>query len=136
VLVTRAMKSRHAMFTGLILLLPSLLLLVLAQAEASLALLLAGTAAGGVATALCYRGSLQVVNELAPADRRAEVISTYLICCYVGNSLPVIGVGVITTVSGPIIASSAFAITIGLFVVAALISGTARSARRATEPQR
>jgi len=136
VLVMRAMKSRHAMFTGLVLLLPSLLILVLAQAEASLALLLAGIAVGGIATSLCYRGSLQVVNEIAPNDRRAEVISTYLICCYVGNSLPVIGVGVISTLEGPIVASSAFAITIGLFVVAALISGTARSARRAAEPQR
>jgi MFS family permease len=126
VLVTRAMKSRKAMLTGLVLLLPSLLLLVLAQAEASLALLLTGTAVGGVATALCYRGSLQVVNEIAPNDRRAEIISTYLICCYVGNSLPVIGVGVISTLEGPIVASSAFAITIALFVIAALISGRER----------
>jgi MFS family permease len=136
VLVTRAMKSRHAMLTGLVLLLPALLILVLAQAETSLALLLTGTAVSGVATALCYRGSLQVVNEIAPSDRRAEIISTYLICCYIGNSLPVIGVGIISTLSGPIVASSAFAITIALFVVAALISGTARSARRAAEPQR
>lgn len=128
VLVTRAMKSRSAMIAGLVLLLPSLLLLVLAQAETSLALLLTGTAVGGVATSLCYRGSLQVVNEIAPNDRRAEIISTYLICCYVGNSLPVIGVGVISTLEGPIVASSAFAITIGLFVVAALISGTTRGA--------
>jgi MFS family permease len=126
VLVTRAMKSRKAMLTGLVLLLPSLLLLVLAQAEASLALLLTGTAVGGIATALCYRGSLQVVNEIAPNDRRAEIISTYLICCYVGNSLPVIGVGVISTLEGPIVASSAFAITIALFVIAALISGRER----------
>jgi MFS family permease len=136
VLVTRGMKSRAAMFTGLALLLPSLLMLVLAQSEASLGLLLAGTALGGVATSLCYRGSLQVVNEIAPNDRRAEIISTYLICCYAGNSLPVIGVGVLSTLEGPIVASSAFAITIGLFVIAALISGTARSARQAAEPQR
>jgi len=35
---------------------------------------------------------------------------------------------VISTLEGPIVASSAFAITIGLFVVAALISGTTRGA--------
>jgi MFS family permease len=123
VLVTRRMKSRAAMLAGLALLLPSLVLLVLAQAEASMTWLLIGTAVGGVATALCYRGSLQVVNEIAPGDRRAEVISTYLICCYVGNSLPVIGVGVLSALANPIVASSAFAVTIGLFAVAALFAG-------------
>jgi MFS family permease len=123
VLVTRRMKSRTAMLAGLALLLPSLVLLVWAQAEASMPLLLLGTALGGVATALCYRGSLEVVNEIAPGDRRAEVISAYLICCYVGNSLPVIGVGVLSTLANPIVASSVFAITIGLFAVTALFSG-------------
>jgi MFS family permease len=123
VLVTRGMKSRTAVLAGLALLLPSLVLLVLAQAEASMPLLLVGTALSGVATSLCYRGSLQVVNEIAPNERRAEVISTYLICCYVGNSIPVIGVGVLSTLSTPLVASSVFAITIGLFAVLALFSG-------------
>jgi MFS family permease len=130
VLVTRRMKSRTAMLAGLALLLPSLVLLVLAQAEASMTWLLIGTAVGGVATSLCYRGSLQVVNEIAPSDRRAEVISTYLICCYVGNSLPVMGVGVLSALSTPVVASSAFAVTIGLFAVAALFSGVGGSAPR------
>jgi hypothetical protein len=51
------------------------------------------------------------------------VISTYLICCYVGNSVPVIGVGVLQTLSTPIVASSAFALTIALFAVVALFTG-------------
>jgi hypothetical protein len=72
---------------------------------------------------LGYRGSLQVVNEIAPADRRAEVISAYLVCCYVGNSVPVIGVGVLSQLSTPIAASSAFAITIALFAVTAILTG-------------
>jgi MFS family permease len=134
-IITRRMKSRTAMLTGLTLLLPSLVLLVLAQAAASMPLLLVGTALSGVATSLCYRGSLQVVNEIAPNNQRAEVISTYLICCYVGNSLPVIGVGVLSTLSNPIIASSAFAITIGLFAVMALFSGVGRSATREAVPR-
>lgn len=136
VLLTRAMKAKTAMLSGLVLLLPSLFLLVLAQAEASLAWLLIGTTLSGAATALCYRGSLQVVNEIAPNDRRAEIISTYLICCYVGNSVPVIGVGIISTFFGPIAASTVFAVTIALFVSVALVSGKARSARPAAEAQR
>jgi MFS family permease len=124
VLLTRSIRSRTAMLTGLVLLLPSLLLLVLAQSMASLPILLLGTAVSGSATALGYRGSLEVVNEIAPADRRAEVVSTYLLCCYVGNSIPIIGVGVLSTLSNQIVASTAFAITIAVFAVVALLTGT------------
>jgi hypothetical protein len=67
---------------------------------------------------------LQVVNEIAPAQQRAEVISSYLLCCYVGNALPVVGVGVISKLATPVIASSTFAITIAAFAVAALIAGS------------
>jgi MFS family permease len=123
VLLTRSMKPRTAMLTGLTLLLPSLALLVLAQVMTSLPILLIGTALSGAANAIGYRGSLQVVNEIAPNDRRAEVISVYLLCSYVGNALPVIGVGVISTVWGSIVASSVFAITIGLFAIVALFAG-------------
>jgi hypothetical protein len=111
------------MMTGLGLLLPSLALLVLAQSFSSMPLLLFGTAFGGVAAALGYRGSLQVVNEIAPGEQRAEVISSFLLCCYVGNSVPVIGVGVVSQLSTPVAASSAFAVTISLFALVALLAG-------------
>jgi len=42
---------------------------------------------------LGYRGSLQVVNEIAPSRRRAELVSSYLFTCYASVSLPVIGIG-------------------------------------------
>ncbi|MFL6600423.1 MAG: MFS transporter [Steroidobacteraceae bacterium] len=122
-ILTRSLKSRTAMLSGLALLLPALLLLVWARVEASMSVLLIGTALSGVATALGYRGSLQVVNEIAPADRRAEVISSYLLCCYAGNSLPVIGVGVLSSFSTPVTASSVFAATIAVFAIVALFTG-------------
>lgn len=127
---TRRLSSRSAMKGGLVLLLPSLVLLVLGQALASMPVLLFGTAVSGVAVALGYRGSLQMVNEIAPAEQRAEVISIYLICCYVGNAIPVVGVAVISQLATPVIASSAFALTIGLFAVVALLSAS-RSPRQA-----
>lgn len=129
-IATRRLGSRAAMMTGLVLLLPSVVLLVLGQSLASMPLLLAGSALGGAAAALGYRGSLQVVNEIAPEDRRAEVISSYLLCCYVGNALPVVGVGVLSQLATPVIASSVFALTIAVFAIAALFTG-ARYARQA-----
>lgn len=70
--------------------------------------------------ALGYRGSLEVVNEIAPDDRRAEVVSSYYIACFVGNALPVIGIGILSTVTDHLVASLVFAVTIGAMAVAAL----------------
>jgi MFS family permease len=123
ILATHRLRSRTAMLCGLALLLPSVALLVLAQATGSMPLLLVGTAIGGVSAALGYRGSLQVINEIAPANQRAEVVSAYFVTGFVGNALPVIGVGVIETVATPLIASMSFALVISLFTLAGLFTG-------------
>jgi hypothetical protein len=56
---------------------------------------------------------------MAPADQRAEVIASYTIVCFLGNSLPVIGVGVLSRIAGHSIAHVAFAITIAVLAVTA-----------------
>jgi MFS family permease len=119
IIVTRNVPSRTAMLWALALMVPSVALVVAAQAVASLAIMLAGTALCGAASGLGYRGSLQVVNEIAPPDRRAEVLSAYFICCFIGNALPVIGVGIITVTVGALAASMTFAVMIALFAIAA-----------------
>ncbi len=126
--VTRKLGSRTAMLAGLVLLLPSLALLVLAQAFGSLAVLIIGTLLSGIAGALGYRGSLQVVNRIAPADRRSEVVSSYYVATFLGNSVPVIGVGILTVLAGSMSANVAFACTISVFAIAALVLGCRRSA--------
>jgi hypothetical protein len=70
-----------------------------------------------------YRGSLQVVNQIAPENRRAEVISSYFVCGFWGNALPVIGVGVISTLASSNAASLAFALTVSVFAIVALFFG-------------
>jgi MFS family permease len=120
--VTRRLTSTTAMSAGLILLLPSVALLVSAQALRSMPVLLVGTTIAAAALGLGYRGSLQVVNEIAPEDQRAAVVSAYFIACFIGNSVPVIGVGVLSTVSNALVASITFACTIAAFSLAALVS--------------
>ena len=107
----------------MVLLLPGLGFLLLAQSFASLRLLIVGTTIGGIAAALGYRGTLQVVNRIAPSDQRAEVISSYLIVVYLGNSLPVIGVGVLSALSGRVVAHEAFAPAIALLAAIAFATG-------------
>jgi MFS family permease len=120
ILLARRLRPAAAMIGGLLSLLPAVALVVIAQAARSMWLLLLATALAAVTMALGYRGSLEVVNQIAPDDRRAEVVSSYLIACFIGNSIPVIGLGVLTTATGPLPASIVFACTIGTLAIAAL----------------
>jgi MFS family permease len=120
-LLGRRLTPATAMAGGLLCLLPAVALVVAAQAAQSMGLLLLAAALGGGAMALGYRGSLEVVNEIAPDDRRAEVVSSYFIACFVGNSVPVIGIGVLSTLTGPLVASAIFAGAVGVLSVAALV---------------
>jgi MFS family permease len=120
IVLTQRLSSRAAMLWALAMMVPSVALIVAAQVLASLALMIAATSVCGVAIGLGYRGSLQVVNQIAPADRRAEVASSYFVCAFCGNALPVIGVGVISTVAGMTAASIGFAAMIVVFAVVAL----------------
>jgi predicted MFS family arabinose efflux permease len=120
IVLGRRIPPSTAMISGLVSLLPAVSLVVLAQAVRSMPLLLIATAFAGVTMATGYRGSLEVVNQIAPDDRRAEVVSTYLIACFVGNSLPVIGLGVLSTLTDPLLASVVFAATIGVLALGAI----------------
>lgn len=134
VLLMRDMPSRKAMTVGLCLLLPSLGLLVLTRQIYSLPVLLCDSALTGVTVAFGYRGSLQVVNEIAPDDARAEVLSSYFVVAFCGSAMPVIGVGVLTILLNTDIAQIAFAATIGLFAIAALVFGAFRGERPVPQP--
>jgi MFS family permease len=120
-ILTRNLESERAMLTGLILLVPGLGLMVVAYGLSSLPILIADTAVVGIAAGLGYRGSLQVINQIVPEDRRAEVTSSYLIACFVGNSVPVIGIGWLALAAGSLFALRLFALVVGLFVVFALV---------------
>jgi predicted MFS family arabinose efflux permease len=121
-IATRRVAGARAMRWGLALMLPSLALLVLASARSSLALFIADSALIGLCAALGYRGSLQVANQLAPAEQRAEIASSYFVACFVGNSLPVIGIGWLSVMLGSMAAISIFAALIAAVAVGALVS--------------
>jgi len=112
ILTTGRMPSQSTMLTALVLLPPAVWLLVGAQLARSLPLLLGAAALGGIAGGLGYRGSLEVVNRIAPADRRSETVSSYLIALFAGNSVPVIGIGFLSADLGPLNAQVIFAVVI------------------------
>jgi hypothetical protein len=133
-LATRRLSSRTAMLSALVTIAPALAFLVLAQAQQSLASLLTATTFGGVALALSYRGSLEIVNMIAPADRRAGLVSVYLVICFIGNSLPVIGVAMVSAAAGPVKASEIFAGVMLVLAAVAFVTGLRFAPRQQAQP--
>ena len=123
ILSTAWLASRAAMFSALALLVPAAWLLVGAELTRSLPLLLVAAALCGVAGGLGYRGSLEVINRIAPADQRSEVVSSFLIALFAGNSLPVIGIGVLSAVASAIVADVTFAVVITALAGIATLTG-------------
>jgi MFS family permease len=121
-IVTRELDGRVSMLAGLFGLVPAAGLLVTAQLLGSMLLLLVASALVGIVFGLGYRGGLQVVNAIAPSDRRAEVASAYFIGCFSGNSIPVIGVGALSTLYSLNVASSALAGMVVLLAIVALVA--------------
>lgn len=134
--LSRAVASWTAMFWGAGCVFPAVALLVAAELLRSMTLLMVAAAVGGAAMALSYRGSLQVLNEIAPQEKRAEVVSSYLMMCYLGNSLPVLGVGLLATLLMPATAHEIFAIVVATLAVTAILTGMAARKRQARAPSR
>jgi MFS family permease len=123
IVLTRAWQSRTVMLAGMSLLLPAIALLELAREFRSMWILLVATSVGGISIALAYRGSLELVNKIAPGEQRAEVISAYFVACYAGLSLPVIGVGVLSQLVTAAIANLTFGALVAAFAAMAVITG-------------
>ena len=121
IVATRTLASRTAMIWSLALMIPAAGAVAMAQISGSLWVMLVSTAVVAVSAGLGYRGSLQVVNQIAPADERAAVVSSYFVCCFAGNALPVIGVGVLASFTNMSVANIAFSSMIAAFAVVALI---------------
>jgi MFS family permease len=122
-MATRALGSKASMVIGSGLMLVGLPLLMLAEHLGSMRLFVAATVVAGAAMALAYRSSLQIVNQIAPADQKAEVLSTYLLVCYTANAMPVLGIGLLGTIVSSEFAHATFAAVLVVLAVIACIVG-------------
>jgi len=120
---SRNLEGRRTILLALALLWSGLGLLMLAEAEHSMPLLVIATLACGSSMASGFRGSLQLVNEIAPEAQRAEVVSSYLLVCYCSNALPVIGVGLLALIVSAPTAHRIFAIVLVMLASTACAIG-------------
>ena len=70
-----------------------MVILAVALHFSSLAGLIAAAVVSGVGQGISFSRGLAAVAERTPAERRAEVSSTYFVVAYVAISLPVVGEG-------------------------------------------
>jgi MFS family permease len=112
-LLLHRLRDRQAIGVGLLALPLGLLLIVLALKQRSLALFVSGAVVAGLGQGLVFMGGLATINRLAPADQRAETISSYFVVSSVAIAVPVIGVGFAAQSFGLHDAALAFAVAIG-----------------------
>ena len=113
--------SRRVVLAGLGLFLTALALIVAALAEAGMVLFLAGTVAGGAAVGAIFLGSLATASRLAPAGRRGQAISAFFVACYAGLIIPVIGVGVLSELTGTFPAVLTFSVLLAVLCLFSII---------------
>ena len=89
----QGLDLRRAMTFGLMLLPIGLAGALLATPLRSVAMLVAGTFVIGAGHGLGFMGSLALLNKIAPADRRAEVASSFYVISYLGIALAAVGIG-------------------------------------------
>jgi MFS family permease len=128
--------ARTLQLRGLPLLAAGLALLALTRPIASLPLLLAAAAVAGAGQGLVFLGGLTAVNHHAPPERHADVISTFYVVIYLGVSLPVVGVGFLTTVVGLLPAVQWFATVAAVTAALAFLALRARPASELPSPPR
>jgi MFS family permease len=117
--ITGKLGARPALLLATATLLIGLGLLVAAERLQSMVMLESATLISGIAIGIGFRASLQIVNEIAPEAHRAEIVSSYLLVCYTANSLPVIGIGLLTLMISVPDAHLAFALLLALLAVIA-----------------
>jgi hypothetical protein len=75
---------------------------VVASAPAeSVGLALAAVAATGAAAGLVFKGGLDICTQIAPAEDRGKLISSYYVACYLGGfSVPLVVIGALSDLMG------------------------------------
>jgi len=114
------LPSLRAQMIGLIVMIAGVATLIAADATTCLPLLLVAAALSGIGQGLAFMGSLGDVTEIAPPDRKADIVASYYVVVYLGTALPAIGVGILTHTAGLSTAIEVFASAVIVICLAAL----------------
>jgi MFS family permease len=104
--------------------------------SSSLAMFVIGGVITGAGAGLVFKGSLAVAASTAPAGSRAEVLAGFFLGAYIGLSVPVVALGVVTQYVPARDAMLVFAALAALAIAASVGAVTRRSTPRHERPRR
>jgi MFS family permease len=131
------MNPHRAVAIGCAILVIGMVILAVALQLSSLVGIIAAAVVAGIGQGISFSRGLAAVAERAPADRRAEISSSYFVIAYVAISLPVVGVGLAGQRWGLQTAGETFAIAVAVLsaiCLVAILVEEARESRRAVAP--
>ncbi|KAA0110093.1 MFS transporter [Mycolicibacterium sp. P1-5] len=108
-------------------------ILVAALHYSSLIGLIIAAVVAGIGQGISFSRGLAAVAERTPAERRAEVSSTYFVVAYIAISIPVIGEGFAAQAWGLRTGGTVFAIAVGVLALACLVAIIRQESRPAAE---
>ena len=116
----RHLPTDRSLILGCAVLVVGVACMTWALAAASFGLLLAGAAICGMGQGFSFSKGLAAVVTASPADRRAEVTSTYFVIAYIALCIPIIGQGLAADRWGLVSAGIGFNIGVGVLSAVAL----------------
>jgi MFS family permease len=113
---------RQTLIAGVILMLGGLAIIVTAiwVPAPNLALFLCGGAITGAGGGAVFKSTLGFVVTIAPAEARAEALAGFFLSGYLGQSVPVIGLGIALQHASPRAALLVFALVVSTGILAAV----------------
>jgi MFS family permease len=113
---------RTSLLAGIATLVVGSVLVGTAIGATSLGLLVAGGVVAGFGQGLSFRSALGSITGASPSEHRAAVSSSFFAICYVGISIPVIGVGAGSDAYGLVHTAEVFAGIVAALSLVALVS--------------
>ena len=130
-LTGRGLSNRAAIIVAMLCLGAGFWILLLAEPYHAYVPVAVAIFIAGFGNGLSYLAGLNVVNSIAPPEHRAETLSAFLVFCYLGFSLPALGVGITADYVGLYHAIVAGAIALGVIAVVMILVTTERNLRTA-----
>lgn len=131
--VGRGVPNRAAIVIGMIGLVLGVWLLLIAVPYHFYAVMGMATLLVGLGGGFAYLAGLNIVNAVAPEAHRAELLSAFFVACYVGFSVPALGVGLIANRIGLYSAIVGAAFVLSAVAAATLVATTPRNLTVAPE---
>ncbi|WP_072805538.1 MFS transporter [Rhodococcoides yunnanense] len=120
-IVLRGLGTSFALRAGCVVLVAGVAALCASLLLASLPLLIVSAVVCGIGQGITFSKGMAAVTAELPADRRAEVTSTFFVVLYIAISVPVIGAGEAANAWGLVTAGVVFSVAVAVLAAIAFV---------------